>query len=678
MSQKNRKKTPLIANQSVKNHIYKLRDQLQTWNYEYYELGNPTVSDAIYDTAMQELISLEQIYPQFKNADSPSEKVGGQANNQYKNIFHNPPMLSLTNAHSINDLHNFAQNIAKTIKTTPDKINYLAELKIDGLSISCHYKNHHLISAATRGDGRVGENVTANVLNIKEIPAVLPANAPADCEIRGEVYLSWTAFNDLNTRQKQERKKPFANPRNAAVGALRNLNPDVTAGRNLQVFFYFLVDAQKYACLTQQDILNKLKSWGMPVNDNYQFVNNISDLEDYINKTTNSRSQYPYQIDGIVVKVNQLNYYKTLGNTAKAPRWAIAYKFPAEIKISKCIAIEPSIGRTGQINYNARLNPVQLAGTIVQNASLHNGQYVMNKDIRIGDYVYIQKAGDIIPEVIAVDLSQRSVNTKPWKPATNCFICSSLLTQKTGYVDQYCLNKNCPGRITKIIEYFCSKQAMDINGISEKIINLLITNNLISRPLDLYYLHEYTDKILALPGFSDQRWSNLKIAIEKSKSLPADRFLIALGIPEIGVKMTELLMNHFKSISNLQGSTLDELITIKGIGSKKAKNIFYFFQSSLNQAMLKEANLLGINFEFQTKTNLTKISGQKFVITGTLSKSRRIYREQIIAAGGKIMDNISKNTDYLIAGAKAGSKLTKAQTLKIKIINESELIALLS
>lgn len=663
---------------AIKKEIDELVEKIKQWNYEYYLLDQPSVSDSVYDQHYSKLVALEKKYPQFVKSDSPTKTVGAiLTDSSLKKIAHTVPMLSLANAFNQEELTRFDQQIKKITGQT--EVNYVCELKIDGLSITVSYQDGKLKLAATRGDGSLGEDITENLKEIKTVPTVLEDCSVSQLEVRGEVFLSKKDFQTLNQEQKELNLPLFANPRNAAAGTLRQLDKTIVAKRKLDAFLYYYVDAFKDGIKTHSQALQQLEKYHFNVNKEWRLCQNIDQVWTYIEKYQAIRNNLPYEIDGIVVKVDDLSLYQTLGNTNKAPRWAIAYKFPAVTTTTRLLAIFPTVGRTGRITYNAKLMPVLLSGSRISYATLHNGDYIFEKDLRIGDLVEIKKAGDIIPEVIRAIVSERSNESKKFEKAVHCPKCHSVLEQVDDEVDQYCVNTNCPARILKSLIHFCSRNAMNITGLKDKILARFLSLGWIRDVADIYQLVNYRKEIINLEKFGEKSFNNLVNMIIKSKSNSLERLLFALGIRHVGEKNAEILASNFKNLDSLMAASHQSLAEIRDVGPTIATSVVDYFANTDNQKLIEKLREFKINFNYlDQETKQEQIFANTiFVITGTLSKSRGYFANLLKDYGANVTNTISKNTDYLLAGSSPGSKYEKAKTLNVKIINEEELFALI-
>ncbi|AHF58233.1 NAD-dependent DNA ligase LigA [Spiroplasma eriocheiris] len=652
-----------------------LKEQINKWNYEYYVLDNPSVSDQEYDRAMQELMALETEHRELITFDSPTQRVSGEVSDKFNKYEHQSPMLSLANAFNLEDLHHFDDQIKEL--TGLSEIEYTCELKIDGLSISLIYENHLLKIGATRGDGTTGEDVTVNIKKIRSVPLKIDQE---NLTVRGEVYLSKNDFEKINKEREANEEPLFANPRNAAAGTLRQLDSSIIAKRNLSAFLYYYVNATNDGIKTQSEALQRLAALKFKINKEFRVCKNIDEVWDYVQTYQAKREDLEYEIDGIVIKVNDLSLYNRIGYTAKNPKWAIAYKFPAEIVITKILNIFPSVGRTGRITYNAQLEPVRIAGTIVKAATLHNASFIIDKDIRIGDDVKVKKAGDIIPEVISYLPEKRSKNAKKWQEATHCPVCHSLLERTAGEVDQYCINSLCSKKITRSLEHFCSRNAMNIEGISEKIIEKLFNLNYLKSFSNLYELEKYHQEIVELENFGEKSYQNMINSINNSKTNSLEKLLFGLGIRHVGQKTAKLIARKFLTMEMIASATFEELATINDVGPIVATSVVDYFKIAENINEVKKLAQLGINMTYQpsTNNNSNKFENYRFVITGTLSKPREYFKDLIESMGGATSDSVSSKTTFVLAGTDPGSKITKAAKLNVKIISEEDFNKLLN
>jgi DNA ligase (NAD+) len=660
--------------QAAMKRIEELRELLNKYNYEYYVLDRPSVPDAEYDQLMQELIALEEQYPDLKTKDSPSQRVGGQALDAFQKVEHRTPMLSLANAFNEGDLRDFDRRVRQEVG---DDVTYVCELKIDGLAVSVRYEDGYFVQGATRGDGVTGEDITENLKTIRSLP--LRLNEPVTLEARGEAYMPKASFERLNEQRRNRGEELFANPRNAAAGSLRQLDPKIAASRHLDLFVYGLANAEELGIDSHSAALDYLQQLGFKTNPERRRCANIDEVIQFVNEWHEKRSHLPYEIDGIVVKVDSFEQQEQLGATAKSPRWAIAYKFPAEEVVTKLIGIELSVGRTGVVTPTAILEPVRVAGTTVQRATLHNEDFIREKDIRIGDSVIIKKAGDIIPEVVNVVPDRRTGEEVPFVMPTHCPECASELVRLDGEVALRCINPKCPAQIREGLIHFVSRQAMNIEGLGEKVISQLFREGLIHDVADIYRLTK--EQLIPLERMGEKSATNLLNAIEASKQNSLERLLFGLGIRHVGAKAAKVLAEHFETMDRLQTATKEELMAIHEIGEKMADSIVTYFAKPEVKELLNELRAYGVNMEYKgPKTPKpgdvhSYFAGKTVVLTGKLeSLSRNEAKEKIEQLGGKVTGSVSKNTDLVIAGADAGSKLAKAQQLNIEIWDEARFL----
>lgn len=663
-----------MTEQQALEHINKLKQDLALHAHQYYDLDSPLISDAEYDALMQQLISLEKKFPQLITATSPSQKLLSKPAKTFKQITHLTPMLSLANVFSLEELNTFLERLDKQ----SDFLCFVLEPKIDGLAVSLIYENGHLVRAATRGNGKVGENILANVKNIASIPKTLPQSSelPEILDVRGEVYMSYQTFEELNNLQLEQGKPLFANPRNAAAGSLRQLDPQITRERNLQFFAYALATGSK---AEHWQNLQFLKELGFPVNEHCQKLKAKKDIEQYIRDFQIQKVSLAYATDGVVLKVDSIAMQERLGFTGKDPKWAVAYKYPAEKSYTKLLDIIPSVGRSGNITPIAVLQPVLLSGSMVARASLHNFDNLFQKDIRIGDTVLVQKAGEIIPEVIEVDFKNRPNDSKIYELPDSCPSCYHPLIKLPGLVAYKCINSNCPAINQKSFEHFVSKQGMNIKGLGRSIIALLIENNLLHSPADIYQLS--LEQIANLPGLGQKSAENLLAAIAESKQLDFANVLYALGIPHIGYKTATQLSTHFKTIDKLMTASKEDLQLISDIGEKITESILLYFANPENIVLIKKLQAAGLTFtvtETTASPSNSKLLGKNIIFTGSLETLTREQAAKLASSfGANIVNSISKNTDIVVVGNKAGSKLKKAQDLGLKILNEEEFLNIL-
>lgn len=657
-----------------KKRVKELTDLLEKYNYEYYVLDNPSVSDAEFDRLMQELMLFEEQHPELKSNVSPTQRVGGQVVSEFKKIPHKRMMLSLANAFNEDDLYDFDRKVREA--TGLKNIKYMAELKIDGLGMSLIYHDK-LLYAVTRGDGVVGEDVTSNVITIHSIP--LQINLDADFEIRGEVYMPKKSLQELNQKRKENHEPLFANARNAAAGSIRNLDSKVAASRKLEAFWYYFVNASDFNIRFHSDALNYCDKLGFRTNKERRLCNGIEEVLDYIKEYTKKRSSLDYDIDGIVIKVDDMSLYDKLGYTSKTPRWAIAYKFPPEEVLTKLEDIIFTVGRTGKITPNAVLSPVRVAGSLVQRATLHNEDFIKDKSLMIGDYVYLRKAGDVIPEVVKVDKTRRDGSQKPFEMITNCPVCHQPLSKVDAM--HYCLNPNCDAKHIEGMIHFASRNAMDIEGMGEKVVEQFFNQNFFHSIDEIYELYQYRQDIISLDGWQSKSVDKLIDAIEKSKSNSLERLLFGLGIKEVGEKMAKTLASKFLSLDALIAASEEDLLEINDVGPVAASNIVKFFKNEKNMQMIEKLRQKGINFNYLGSTSIASnsfFSGKRVVLTGGLNSMARNEATRILEdLGAKVTSSVSRSTDIVIAGSDAGSKLDKARELNIKVIDEATFLELI-
>jgi DNA ligase (NAD+) len=656
--------------------IHELRALIEKYNYEYYALDNPSVSDAYYDELMKELIALENKHPEIDKSTSPTQRVGGVVLPYFNKIVHKRPMLSLGNVFSIDEIRAFDKRVRQEVGYEPE---YVCELKIDGLSISIEYVDGKINYGATRGDGISGEDVTNNVKTIATLP--LKVDEKNTFEVRGEVFMSKKTFAKINLQKEKEGEEGFANARNAAAGSLRQLDSSIAAKRNLEVFIYYLVNAKDFNINSQYDSLKWLEKMGFRVNPNYRLCKNIDEVIEYVEEFSKVRDDLPYDIDGLVIKVNDFAMQEELGFTSKSPKWAVAFKFPAVEVTTKLKDIIFTVGRTGKITPNAVLEPVFIAGSTVQRATLHNEDYVLDKDIRIGDYVVIRKAGDIIPEVVRSLPEKRRGNETKFEMIENCPACNEPISRKDSQAAHFCVNKYCPAKKMEGIIHFASRNAMNIEGLGEKIVEQFYDLGILKSIDDIYLLETKKDEIINLEGFGEKSYQNIIDSVNKSKSNSLERLLFGLGISGVGEKMAKVLAKTFKNIDALKEATYDDLIDIPDVGDITASEIVTFFEDVVNLELIIRLKELGVNMTYlssEEEFKETIFNNKKVVVTGTLTKfSRNEIKSLLEGLNATVSGSVSKNTDYVIVGESPGSKYDKALKLGIKIINEDELTRLL-
>ena len=654
--------------EDVKKRIEELTKILNQANYEYYNLDNPSITDQEYDKYLRELINLEEKYPDYADPNSPTKRVGGEAIDKFNKVRHAIPMISLSNVFNEEEIRDFD----KRIRNAGFKPEYVCELKIDGLSVSLHYEHGKLKFAATRGDGVVGEDITHNVKTIKTVP--LDLGKDIDIEVRGEIYMNKATLEKLNREREAKGEVKLQNVRNAAAGSIRQLDPKVAAKRHLDTWIYHLPNPLDYGITTHFEALNYMKELGFKVNPASKLVGDINGILAYIREYTEKRNTLPYEIDGIVIKVNDIRMQQELGSTVKYPRWATAYKFPAEEVLTKLVDIKFTVGRTGQITPNAVLEPVLVMGSTIRRATLHNEDYCRSLDLRIGDVVSIKKAGDVIPEVVDAKPERRVGTERPFEMISTCPICGSSLVKK-GNVDYFCVNDNCPKKNIESLIHFASRNAMNIDGLGDEIIEDFYNEGFIRSIPDFYHLKDHREDIIELEGYGNKKVSNLLLAIEESKNNSVERLIFGLGISGIGSKNAKLLASTYKDIHSLSNATYEELIEIKDIGDVLARNIVNFFANPSNIELINTLEDLGVNMKYlgaEVKEN-ENFTDKKFVITGTISfMSRDEIKSLIESYGGKCIDSVSKRVDVVIVGDAPGSKYTKAIELGIVIWNENK------
>ena len=644
---------------------------LNKYAYEYYTLDKPSVEDAEYDRLMQELIRIESSHPEWVRLDSPTRKIGGEVISEFEKVTHRVPMMSLGNVFNEEEIRDFDEKVSKVFSNH----EYVCELKIDGLAFNLEYKDGVFVRAATRGNGVVGEDITHNVKTIKSIPHVLKEKV--DLDIRGEIYMSKKSFNKLNERQKEKGENIFQNPRNAAAGSIRQLDSSVAASRGLDVFLYHYPETP---FKTHYETLMYMKKLGFVVNPNIRLCKNIDEVLSFIHEWTEKRNTLPYEIDGIVIKVNDIEQQRELGFTAKVPKWATAYKFPPEHVLTKLTDIIFTVGRTGQITPNAVLEPVRVMGSTISRATLHNSDYCIEKDIRIGDYVYIYKAGDVIPAVDRVELKRRNGTEKPFEMIKYCPMCGSTLVQKNGMVDYFCENIHCPARKIEGLIHFVSRGAMNILGLGDRIMEDFFNYGYIKEFSDIYKLDKYKEELTLLEGFGNKSIEAILKSIEESKQNSLDRLLFALGINGIGAKTAKLLCKYYTTIDSLIDATEEELATIRDIGPTLSINIVNYFKDEKNIEEINELRKLGVNMTYNGKKIIEdeNFKDKKFVITGSFDNiSRDEIKEFIEERGGLTSDSVSKKTDVVLVGEAPGSKRDKAIELNIPIWNQAKLFEIM-
>lgn len=659
---------------SAQKRIEELINLINYHNEKYYNQDSPEIEDFEYDNLMKELIKLEEENPELKRNDSPSNRVGGKPLDKFEQVVHKIPMLSLSNAYSWEDLKDFDSRVREAAGSD---VEYVVEFKIDGLSVGLNYNNGIFESGATRGNGIVGENITKNLMTIKNIP--LNIDEKGELTVRGEVYISKKDFEEINKIQEEQDQPLYANPRNLAAGSLRQLDSKLTAKRPLDIFIFNLEDINSKQFKTHSESLEYLKQLGFHVSPEFKVFKTMDEIIEYIKYWTEHREDLGFGIDGMVIKVNNLEQREQMGYTAKSPRWAIAYKFPAERKETKLLDIVVEVGRTGTITPTAVLEPIRLAGTTVSRATLHNEDYINEKDIKINDTVLVQKAGDIIPQVVEVIKEKRTGEEIEFKMPEECPVCGEPTVRLEGEAAVKCINISCPAQIRRGIIHFASREAMDIDGLGESIITLLLKQDLIKDISDLYYLKK--EQISVLERMGDKSATNLINAINKSKENDLWRFINGLGIKLIGTKAAKILASEFKDLDKLMNATEQELINLEEFGQTMADSVVEFFKEEKNISVIEKLKEAGVNTKLieSDDADIPKIfEKMKIVLTGTLpTLKRNDAKEMIEKRGGKATSSVSKSTSFVLAGEEAGSKLTKANDLGIKVIDEEKFLQLI-
>ena len=652
----------------MKERMDELIDYINKASYEYYVLDNPTITDQEYDDYYNELLSIEEKYPELKREDSPTNRVGGAVLDKFEKVTHDHPMLSFDDIFNEEEIILFDERIKKVVSTA----HYTLEPKMDGLSGSLIYKNGILVRGATRGDGVTGEDITTNIKTIKSVPLRLTEDI--DIEVRGEIYMSKKSFLEANREKIKNGEKEFANPRNAAAGSIRQLDSKVAAKRNLDFMAYFIPNPEDYGIKTQKESLEFLRKLGFVTNYKLNgYAKNVKDITNYIDSLSEKRDNLPFEIDGVVLKVDNLEDEKRLGFTSRVPRWGIAYKFPAKEVLTILKEIKFTVGRTGKITPNAIFSPVHVSGSLVSKATLHNSDYCIDKDVRVGDTISIRKAGDVIPEVVEVKLDRRKEDSVPFKMIENCPMCDSVLVRKDA--NHYCKNEHCPSRKIESLIHFSSRDAMYIEGFGESIVEDFYNLGYLKNIDDFYTLDKYKDELMLLEGFGEKSISKLLESVSNSKKNSLERLLFGLGIRYVGKKTAKILSKYYKTMDNLIKADFDELKSINDIGDVIAKSIVDYFSDEKNINLINRLKDLNLNMRYlgeEVNTSNENINGKTFVITGTLSRPRDEIKEEIEGLGGNVTGSVTKKTDYVIAGEKAGSKLTKANELGIRVLTEEE------
>ena len=653
----------------MKDRIELLRKKLNQYNYEYHVLDNPTISDLDYDKLLRELMDLETQYPEYDDPNSPTHKVGGQVLDSFDKVEHKRPMLSLGNVFNYEELKSFCEKIEQEVGS----VEYVAECKIDGLAMSVTYLHGQFSQAVTRGDGVVGEDVSANVRTVKSLP--MKIDYDQDLEIRGEIYMPKKSFERVNKEREENGEELFANCRNAAAGSIRQLDSKIAAKRGLDGFWYHLPDGESYGYDNHYDSLMWMKSLGFKVNETYsRKFQNADEIWSFIEELTQIRYDLPYDIDGVVIKVNSYSIQRQLGFTSRTPKWAVAYKFPAEEKETLLEDIFVTVGRTGKITPNAQLKQVFLAGTKVSFAQLHNEDMIKDKDIRIGDIVVVRKAGDIIPEVVRSVPEKRDGTQVPYVFPKTCPVCGRAIVRDPKEAHYFCINPDCPARVVESIAHFASRDCMNIDGLGAKKVEAFHQMGWLNSIEDIYQISKYETEICETSGFGEKSYRNLLLAIENSKQNSLEKLINGLGIRQVGDKAAKILAQRFGTMDALMNATFDELKEVRDIGPITAQGILDFFKDEGNRTMIEHLREAGLNMEAaQTKTEESFFTGKKVVVTGTLANyGRKEVQALLEQLGAVVSGSVSAKTDLLIYGESAGSKLDKARKLNVSVMSEAE------
>ncbi len=666
-----------MSNTNIAHEIEKLRGELNQHNYSYYVLNSPVISDYEYDQLMNKLITLEREHPEFFDSNSPTQRVGSDINIEFQQVKHKYPMLSLGNTYNEGEITEFYNRVAKSLD---EPFEIVCELKYDGTAIGLTYEKGNLVRGVTRGDGEQGDDVTANVKTIKSIPLKLIGDYPPAFEIRGEIFIPHKGFEAMNRERAEAGEELYSNPRNTASGSLKLQNSKQVAKRPLDCYLYYLL-GEELPAENHSDNLESARRWGFKISEEYKICKSTDEIFEFIHYWDEERHNLPYDIDGIVLKVNSLNQQKRLGYTAKNPRWAISYKFKAEQGYTRLLSVDFQVGRTGAVTPVANLEPVQLAGTVVKRASLHNADFIADLDLHLNDMVYVEKGGEIIPKIVKVDLDSRKLDAESVRFITNCPECNTELKREQGEAAFYCPNRqSCPPQVKGRIEHFIGRKAMNIDGLGTETIDLLYSVNLLRDISDLYSIHPM--QLTPLERLGEKSARNIIKSIEDSKSVSFPRVLFALGIRYVGETVAKKLAMAFKSIDKLEQATLEELVEVEEIGERIAGSVIEFFADERNREVVEKLKKEGLQFklsEQEAKTDSQLLAGNSFVISGSFAKhSRDEIKQMIEKNGGKNSSSISAKTDYLVAGDKMGpSKLAKAEKLKIAIISEDDLLNLI-
>jgi DNA ligase (NAD+) len=658
----------------------KLRRQINQHNYLYYVLDAPEISDADYDRMLRRLIEIENEYPIILSPDSPTQKIGAPPLDKFETVVHSMPMMSLANTFDTEELRDFDKRLASLLPEVSNR-EYLAELKLDGLAVEIIYEKGILSLASTRGDGTTGENITQNVKTIKAVPLMLRKSDtpyPDRLEVRGEVIIHKNAFSELNKTRIEKEEPPFANPRNAAAGSIRQLDPSITASRPLDIFFYALGHSGNWIPDTQEELLQTIKGWGLRINKEYKLCKNLDEVESYYSEILIKREKLPYEIDGIVIKLNNLSLREKAGEVSRHPRWAVAYKFPAHQDSTRIRNIVIQVGRTGQLTPVAELEPIEIGGVTVSRATLHNYDEINRKDVRVGDKVILQRAGDVIPEVVSVILESDKKRSNPFIFPNKCPVCGSDVIRPEGEVAYYCSGISCPAQIKGLLRHFVSREGMDIEGLGFKLIDKLVDVGLLRNVADFFEIKAV--ELAKLEGLGEKSATNIINAINESKQREFPRVLYSLGIRFVGERTSRILTEHFISIERLRAASEDELQEIHEIGPRIAESVVSFFKNSKNIKIIENLKAAGVQMEMRkndASPEKKPLSEKKFLFTGTLSGMARVDAEKLVESlGGEAVSSISSKVDYLVVGENPGSKLDKARLMNIKILDEAAFMAM--
>jgi len=670
----------MASKAEIKKKIEALRDELREHDYKYYVLANPIISDRQYDALLAQLVGLEKEYPEFSSPDSPTLRIGDQPAKGFPTVEHQVPMLSLANTYSEEELLDFDRRVQNILKTSD--YSYVSELKLDGVSVALVYRDGKFVQGATRGDGIRGEDITQNLKTIRSIPIVLHSASKLlrSFEVRGEVVMEKEQFLKINAEREREGEKLFANPRNLVAGTLKQLDPRAVAERPMKIFLYYLLTEEKK--LTRQwDNLRLLKEFGLPTNPYARKCKSIAEVKTFCDEWEKKRDTLPYEIDGVVVKVDSLRQQDILGSVAKSPRWAIAYKFESRKAETILNGITLQVGRTGTITPVAELHPVFLAGSTIRRATLNNEDYIRSLDIRIGDTVVVEKGGDVIPKVTGIVKEKRPNKTRKFIFPSLCPVCESRLVRPEDEANYFCENYQCPAQVRGRLEHFAVRGAMDIDGLGEQVIDEFVTIKLLNDVADIYDLHRHKEHILSRERWAEKRLNNLLDGIEKSKMQPFHRVLFALGIRFAGAGVTRVLAIHFHTLERLKSASIEELEAVTDIGPRIAESVHRYFHDTENRVLLERLQKAGLKFtEEEKKTTANPaITGKTFVLTGTLQRFTRTQASEYISEhGGTVSSSVSKRTDYVVAGDEAGSKFDRAKSLGVRVLNEDQFIELMN